>query len=220
MKQLFFLPVVFLMMLINGELFAQKITNPFLLLKEKRQIIYGLDNRRTHFKSQPSSIYGIYTGIGFGGKLRFKTVFNGSFFELELLESGIPLNERNRMFFVSLGEEFDFFTVNKFGLTTYVQMGLGKRYSQITAVDQSVFFANKEWLIPLELGLHSRYDLLNWLTLKIGGGWRFVFPDANAGWSGYYLKFAVKINGNLLLQKFKARSLSKCNAFVFPPHHK
>ena len=62
--------------------YSQNITNPFESLKEKKEIVYGLDNRRTHIHQHNTVIYGLYAGIGFGKKLRVKIGINGTPFEV------------------------------------------------------------------------------------------------------------------------------------------
>ena len=56
--------------------YSQIITNPFETLKEKKEIVYGLDNRRTHIHQQQTVIFGLYSGISFGKKLRLKIGIN------------------------------------------------------------------------------------------------------------------------------------------------
>jgi hypothetical protein len=62
--------VVAMLIFVKG--YAQTITNPFEILKKKKEIVYGLDNRRTHIYQHHAVIYGLYSGISFGKKLRLK----------------------------------------------------------------------------------------------------------------------------------------------------
>ncbi len=64
----------------------------------------------------------------------------------------------------------------------------------------------KQLIIPIETGLHFSYDLLTYLKLKTGFGWRFLAPNNSRELSGYYVKFGLSFN----LKKFnKTRSDNK-----------
>lgn len=88
---------------------SQNVTNPFETLKKKKEIVYGLDNKRTHIHQHHTIIYGLYSGISFGKKLRFKIGINGTPFEVGKFVDENGVIKKNRLLFASLGEEFDFF---------------------------------------------------------------------------------------------------------------
>jgi hypothetical protein len=46
--------------------------------------------------------------------------------------------------------------------------------------------------------LHFSYDLLTYLKLRTGFGWRFVTPNNSRELSGYYVKLGLSFN----LKKF------------------
>ena len=118
--------LIALVIFIKG--YSQNITNPFETLKKKREIVYGLDNRRTHIYQHHTVIYGLYTGISFGKKLRFKIGINGTPFEIGKFVDQNEITKKNRLFFASIGEEFDFYQYKKFGMTTYLQAGMGNNF--------------------------------------------------------------------------------------------
>ncbi|MFN5416412.1 MAG: hypothetical protein ACK5B9_05100 [Flavobacteriia bacterium] len=185
-----------LLILVKG--YSQNITNPFETLKKKREIVYGLENRRTHIYQHHTVIYGLYSGISFGKKLRFKIGINGTPFEIGKFVDENGIIKKNRLFFASLGEEFDFYQYEKFGMSTYLQAGIGNNlYRQLnqngTEVDKG-----KQLIIPVETGLHFSYHLLTYLKLKSGFGWRFVAPNNSRELSGYYVKLGLSFN----LKKF------------------
>lgn len=107
-----------LLILVKG--YSQNITNPFETLKKKREIVYGLDNRRTHIYQHHTVIYGLYSGISFVKKLRFKIGINGTPFEIGKFVDENGIIKKNRLFFASLGEEFDFYQYKKIGMSTYL----------------------------------------------------------------------------------------------------
>ena len=177
---------------------SQNVTSPFETLKKKKEIVYGLDNRRTHIYQHHTVIYGLYSGISFGKKLRFKIGLNGTPFEVGKFVDENGIVKKNRLLFASLGEEFDFYQYKKFGMTTYLQAGIGNNfYRQLNQIGTEVN-KGKQLIIPIETGLHFSYDLLTYLKLKTGFGWRFVAPNNSRELSGYYVKLGLSFN----LKKF------------------
>ena len=193
-------------LLIGIKGYSQNITNPFETLKKKREIVYGLDNRRTHIYQHHTVIYGLYTGISFGKKLRFKIGINGTPFEIGKFVDQNGIIKKNRFFFASLGEEFDFYQYKKFGMTTYLQAGIGNNFYRQLNQNGIEVNKGKQLIIPIETGLHFSYDLLTYLKLKTGFGWRFVTPNHSSELSGYYVKLGLSFN----LKKFnKTRANNK-----------
>jgi hypothetical protein len=177
---------------------SQNVTSPFETLKKKKEIVYGLDNRRTHIYQHHTVIYGLYSGISFGKKLRFKIGLNGTPFEVGKFVDENGIIKKNRLLFASLGEEFDFYQYKKFGMTTYLQAGIGNNfYRQLNQIGTEVN-KGKQLIIPIETGLHFSYDLLTYLKLNTGFGWRFVAPNNSRELSGYYVKLGLSFN----LKKF------------------
>ncbi len=191
----------------SASLNSQVLSNPVLALKEKREFIYGIDNRRTHIKEQSTIIYGIYVGIGFGGKLRLKSGISGVPFEKGEFLDEQGLVKKNKLIFFNLGEEFDFFIHHKFRLTAYVQSGIGFNFFRKLDKFNVEIEKGNYLIIPIELGVHANYDIVPWLRTKVGGGWRLVAPyDAN-DLSGYYLKLGIGVDADLLIEMFKNRNI-------------
>jgi len=83
-------------------------------------------------------------------------------------------------------------------MTTYLQAGIGNNfYRQLTPSGTEVN-KGKQLIIPIETGLHFSYELLTYLKLRTGFGWRFVTPDNSRELSGYYVKLGLSFN----LKKF------------------
>jgi hypothetical protein len=184
--------VVAMLIFVKG--YAQTITNPFEILKKKKEIVYGLDNRRTHIYQHHAVIYGLYSGISFGKKLRLKIGINGTPFEVGKVVDENGMLKRNRLLFASIGEEFDFYQFKKFGMTTYLQAGIGNNYYRNLNTSGTAVNKGKELIIPIETGLHFNYDLMPYLKLKTGFGWRFVAPNNARALSGYYVKLGLGVN--------------------------
>ena len=129
-----------------------------------------------------------------------------------LIEKGKLIDEqglvkKNRLFFLTLGEQFDFLIYNKLLFTTYFQTGIG--YNYFRKLDQLKMepIAGRNLIIPIEIGVQSSYDVLPWLRVKVGGGWRFVLPDFSYDLSGYYFKFGLNINGRKLIEQYRIKKV-------------
>lgn len=188
--------LIALLILVKG--YSQNITNPFETLKKEREIVYGLDNRRTHIYQHHTVIYGLYSGISFGKKLRIKIGINGTPFEIGKFVDENGIIKKNRLFFASVGEEFDFYQHKKISLTTYLQAGIGNNFYRHLNQNGTEVNKGEQLIIPIETGLHFSYDLLTYLKLKTGIGWRFVTPNNSRKLSGYYVKLGLSFN----LKKF------------------
>ena len=182
---------------------AQQFSNPVRTINEKKEFIYGIDNRRTHIKEHSTLIYGVYMGVVFGDKLRFKAGVSGTPFEKGKFIDEQGILRKNKLLFINLGEEFDFLIINKFRLTAYLQTGVGYNYyRKINALGNEVE-KGKYLIIPIETGIHANYDILPWLRIKLGGGWRFVLPDYSYDLSGYYIKTGLSINIKKLKEVYR-----------------
>lgn len=200
--KIFVLLVVLFLSLISN---AQQITHPLHPFREKKEFIYGIDNRRTHIHSQRTLIYGLYVGVDFGKKLRFKVGVSGTPFERGELLDDDGIVKKNRLVFANLGEEFDFLIINKFRLTTYFQTGIGRNYFRKIDSLGIETQSGKDLIVPIEVGMHAGYDIFSWLRAKVGGGWRFVLPSYSKDLSGYYIKLGFGINSKKLIESYTNR---------------
>lgn len=174
---------------------------------EERKILefkYGLDNRRTHIHEQNTLIYGAFIGLGIKERLRLKVGISGTPFEVGKSEVSAGITQRNRLYFLTLGEEFDVYFYKRFKLTTYFQMGYGYNdYRRLETLSSTTIHSGRHLIIPLEIGMHSNYYFYPWLSLKVGGGWRFVFPAESGYLSGYYLKLAFGFSTTKFLKAYR-----------------
>jgi hypothetical protein len=79
-------------------MFCLNITSP--AYKEKREIIYGLDNRPTDIKRGQTVIYSLYSGFGFGKILRYEFEISGTPFELLKVTDNNGISKRRRILFL------------------------------------------------------------------------------------------------------------------------
>ena len=184
---------------------AQHFINPFGNVKKEKELLYGFDNRRTHIQEQSVLIMGLYTGIGFGGVLRLKLGISGNPLEVGRLENEFGLTQKNRMLFLTIGEEFDFYINNRIRSTIYLQGGWGYNYYRMIDSEKIEVSREKQPIVPIELGLQGSYDIYSWLRFKLGAGWRFVLPSEADYLAGYYLKIGFSVNSKKLYQAYKVR---------------
>jgi len=187
------------------NLHCQGFSDPFQVVRNKPLFIYGIDNRRTHIHEQSTVIYGVYAGMGFGDRLRFKFGVAGTPFERGRLKDKMGNLTKHRLLFCTIGEEFDFFSINKFRFTTYVQGGIGYNYYRLIQASGIANNVARKIVYPLEMGLHSSYALKPWLALKLGAGWRFVFQSNSL--NGYYIKLGIGIKASELMKAFQKQRL-------------
>lgn len=193
-----------LVLLIQFSSLAQDgFISPFKSLEKEKELLYGIDNRRTHIQQQSTLIYGLYTGIGFGGVLRLKIGISGTPFEVGRTENAFGNIQRNRFYFFNIGEEFDFYIKNRFRITTYGQIGYGFNDFRLKDDNNQTVDEGRDQILPLEMGLHANYDIYPWLRFKLGGGWRFVFPEKANYLSGYYIKIGFGVSAPKLLKSYR-----------------
>ena len=149
---------IIIALLIIVRSYAQNITNPIETLKKKREIVYGLDNRRTDIHQHHTVIYGVFAGISYGKKLIFKIGINGTPFEVGKFVDENGILKKNRLLFATIGEEFDFYQYKKIVFTTYLQTGIGNNFYRNINQSGTEVYKGKELIIPIETGLHLSYE--------------------------------------------------------------
>jgi len=169
----------------------------------KYEWIYGLDNRRTHIQEQSTLIYGAYTGLGIKETYRFKLGISGTPFEIG---KQVDLNDhliRNRLVFMNIGNEFDFYAYRRIKVTAYSQIGWGFNFQRTLDELENVINEEQKTIIPLEIGTHANYFIFPWLALKVGGGWRWMLAEMGNDLSGYYLKLAFGFSTRKFLTSYR-----------------
>jgi hypothetical protein len=91
--------------------------------------------------------------------LIFKIGINGTPFEIGKFVDENGIIKKNRLFFASLGEEFDFYQYKKFGMTTFLKAGIIINF--YIQLNQNGTEVNKvkKLIIAIETGLYFSYDL-------------------------------------------------------------
>lgn len=197
--------IAILSLLVRHSSFAQHLNNPLASIHDHKEFIIGIDNRITHINDKFAVIYGLYAGVGYGENLRVKFSFSGTPFRVGKHSPDRSENELGRLLFASVGQEFDFLTMGRFKLTTYLNGGFGYHFYQILDPEKTVLRKDKEHIFPVETGIHLRYQYNKILAFKTGGGWRFVFPDHAENLGGYYIKLTAVVNPKRLKTYLRER---------------
>lgn len=114
----------FILIVLSPTIFAQHLNSPLKSIHDKREFIIGLDNRITRINDRIGLIYGIYSGLAYGDNLRVKLSLSGTPFRLGKHEPD-EISRTSRLLFMSVGQEFDFLTFNRFKVTAYANVGFG-----------------------------------------------------------------------------------------------
>lgn len=173
-------------------------------LDSKPKLYAGFHNRNTFVNTSKVKLYGVVAGLDFNDKLKVFAgyyFFNSSQRERILYSTDFAFDtvyKDNRMNYFSLGSEYVFFRKGRISTSWPSQIGVGKLRSSYSIID-SILVQKDHLIIPIESGVNGYYDILNWLVLKAGVGYRISIGNRDAFElsSPYYnLGLTIKI-GNL-----------------------
>jgi hypothetical protein len=164
---------------VDSRVIAQQDFDPIHFYKGKKEFTYGLNNRRTHFLRDPSTIYGLYMGIEYSERLKHVITLNSNLFARE---------DEVHLYYIGLSEEFLFLQKKKWDFSTYLHAGIGRLRPERSNKNP------ESWAYPLEAGLHVAWNWKPWLGLKSGGGYRFIFPEHLRLFEGWYYKAGISFN--------------------------
>lgn len=154
--------------------------------KEKKSLTYGLNNRRTFFLNQSTTIYGAYMGIQYGERMKHVITINSNPF-------WIDEEDHVHLIYAGFAEEFTFLFVKRFEFISYIHAGLGfATYQTMTLPGE--YETNRELVSPIELGVHTSYKVLDWLKLKGGVGYRIVLLDEINELNNVYFKIGLGVD--------------------------
>jgi hypothetical protein len=200
---------VFFFLIVQYQAISQHLTNPLTSLHDSKEFIIGIDNRITKINHQWGVIYGLYSGVGYGENLRFKFSLSGTPFTIGEISHEDSSSQESRVLFASFGQEFDFFTVGRIKLIAYVNAGFGYHFFKTFDAHREIVIKDNEPMLPLELGLHGRYQINTLIAFKTGGGWRFVGPSSANELSGFYIKLTLVVNPKNMKAYFNKRKEKK-----------
>ncbi len=158
------------------------------------ELIIKFDNRRTHINGDFTAIYGIITGLSIHHSTRIKLGINSTGFHAGRKDGGKQRNSVSRMFYYSIGGEYDLIDLPKITIIPFLKVGLGRHYYQVYDQDQVKLEDFSEKILPLEVGIYLSDHLNPWLDLKVGGGWRWVLLNSGDRLGNYFLKVGLGLH--------------------------
>jgi hypothetical protein len=163
--------------------------------------IFGFHNRNTFIQSNRTKLYGIVAGLDFNKKLKLTLgVYSfGKANETLLINNGNFTQDSIYRFIntsnVSLGIEYDYYHHNRLSLSVPLQIGLGNVAYRYTGSDKNTKIRIDNYLtIPIEIGTNAYYELLPWVGIKAGIGYRLtVGPKESRRLASPYYNLGLSI---------------------------
>ena len=92
-------------------------------------------------------------------------------------------------------EEFKLFELKKISFSSYFHLGVGKSYyrSIINEIPLENSFTSN-FVLPIEAGLHIEYKFNDWVSLKLGAGYRYTVSASEYSINGGYYKVGLGLN--------------------------
>lgn len=187
--------------LIAGPLGAQDRSASNERTKAAFRVLFNFDFRRTYVNADPVRFYGFrlaaqrdldVIGIGFYG-------LGDPYVQEDVALPGLgPRTMRTDFDFTAVSYERLLVNTKRWQVGVPVSVGLGNYRRAYLAEDGGqVPFSTNE-LVPLEASLHLDYNLLWWVFIGVGGGYRHVLaadPEATrtlSDWT-YYFKAGLRL---------------------------
>ncbi|MCG8576712.1 MAG: hypothetical protein MI810_17670 [Flavobacteriales bacterium] len=185
--------VLLLIFLLGSFLGRAQFKGMFRHFKEEKVVTYGLNNRKTRFLNDPSTLYGGYIGIKYGNRLKHVITLNSTVFWVGNELDNTNLTTEVQLNFAGLSEEYVYWKTPKWNFATYLHFGAGKARFRSWNQPSNPSFSSR-WVFPAELGLHSEFALNSWLGIRGGVGYRYVFNSSEWPLHGFYYKIGAGLN--------------------------
>jgi hypothetical protein len=147
----------------------------------KPRFIFAFHNRNTFIQSDRTKLYGIAAGLDFNEKLNLTVGLYGFGRASEtLLQNNINFTQDTVYRYInttntSLGIEYDYYHKGRLSLSVPLQIGLGNVAYRYTQSDKSTDIRTDNYrVVPIEVGTNAYYELLPWIGLKGGIGYRLA----------------------------------------------
>lgn len=205
--------LVFAMML-GTQVIAQVPPDSLAGRKAAFRVLFNFDFRRTFVNTDPVKFYGFRLGAQ-----RDKDIIALGFYGLgdPYAQPAVDLGElgvrevQTRFDFTALTYERLLIDSKRWQVGVPLSIGLGSyRKSYRDTSDVFIAYSTNE-LVPIELSLHTDYNVFYWFFIGVGGGYRYVLAADRettivlSDWT-YYIKAGVRF-GELL--KRARRELTK-----------
>lgn len=146
-------------------------------LKNEPKFYVSLHNRNTFLQAEPVHLYGLAGGVDFEQKLRLYMGIYGfgrqnvtTFYNDDRFVND-TVTRRSSVWNLSVGAEYQFYHKDAISLSIPVQVGVGQlryRFEDVQTLHENYL------AFPLEFGTNASYELIPWVLLKGGVGYRFM----------------------------------------------
>ena len=182
-------------------------------LQAKPTFFVGFHNRNTFILTDRTRLYGIIGGLKYAEKVSFFAGIYG-FGRENKTQLGVPnefsLDSVTRYTSVSnfsVGASYDYLSRGRLSLHLPVQLGIGNaRYTFENEANADEITTRNYLFVPVEMGSNALLEVLPWLHLKAGLGYRFHLgaKEARRLNSPYY-NLGLAIRMQTLVSQIKTR---------------
>lgn len=148
-------------------------------LQGEHRAFLGFHNRNTFILSERTKLFGLVGGIDFSERVKlYAGIYGfGRADKTELIgRRDLGVDTANRFTSTtnfSLGIDYDYFKKNRLSLSVPLQIGIGNVAYEYTQVDGvTTIRTNNYRVIPVETGMNAYYELLPWVGIRAGAGYR------------------------------------------------
>lgn len=168
-------------------------------MEENPKFYLALHNRNTIVHAYTTKLYGLIGGVDYNKKFKIFvglyglsnqkkiTYLENPNFQYDTVYRSLATNN------ISIGAEYTYCSKNRIRFSLPVQIGIGNttyKYSN----NHNTFKTEEYVSIPLETGTNAYYELINWIGLKGGVGYRVVLgPKKARQLSSPYYNLGVSI---------------------------
>jgi len=165
------------------------------------KFIFGFHNRNTFIQSNRTKLYGIIGGLDYNEKLKLTVgIYGFGRANQSILVNNADFSQDSVYRFIntnntSLGVEYDYYHHNRLSLSVPIQIGIGKVEYRYTATDKTTEIRTEKYrIVPIEIGTNAYYELIPWVGLKCGVGYRLaVGPKESRRLASPYYNLGLSI---------------------------
>jgi hypothetical protein len=170
-------------------------------LNEKPKFFMGLNHRNTIIHVNSTKLYGLVAGADFNQKLKiYAGMFGFSGAHETLLRQSERfgadsvykyVSTRN----VSIGAEYTYYSYQRLSLSAPLQIGIGSvRHTYVAGDKRTMLVEEKSRMVPVEVGSNAYIELLPWVGVKGGFGYRLQVGKKQAfQYSSPYYSLGVSV---------------------------
>jgi len=170
-------------------------------LTEKPKYFIGFHHRNTIVHATPTTLYGLIAGATFNSKVSlYAGGYGFSGIQETLLRQSSNFGEDSIYRYVStrnasIGIEYTYYHYQRLSLSAPLQIGFGSVSHEYKSADKTTLvLKEKSNMVPLEIGTTAYIELLPWVGIRGGFGYRLQLGKKTAfQYSSPYYSLGVSI---------------------------